>query len=449
MRRGLLALSAAFAFVAACGGGELLGTIVVSDLDDASPPDGASPPDVASPPDIALLPESISALDGAFTPDGAATPAGSVPVGLPQRLLVGLYASHGDTWMKASGVPWDARCRFFTRGWYDNFGYGPNDGSWLRSYLDEAKANGHIPGVAYMVLSGQPGNDSLAKIQNPATMADYFTDFKRLLQIARNFRNPMVVMLENTEFAHIERAAKHDPTLPAAVASSGLPELADLPNTVAGWGLAFLRLRRSVGAMNVKLAIDVATWASDLDIAVGDVAVPLEPEVDRVWGFLSRMGLLPNITGDTYDLLSQHVSVHDFDYTKLVQGRDIWWDASEAASVNSRSFNRYITWLSLWNQKAGRRWVLWEIPVGNSNSLNEANTGQPRGGYRDNRAEWVFGLSGAPHRDVLAKAGVGIMFFGLASTAQASVVNDYYTDGQLFMKSRAGAFLLSGGLVLP
>jgi hypothetical protein len=38
-------------------------------------------------------------------------------------------------------------------------------------------------------------------------------------------------------------------------------------------------------------------------------------------------------------------------------------------------------------RRQGGRWVLWAIPVGNSNHLDMDNTGPARGGHRDNRVE--------------------------------------------------------------
>ncbi len=375
--------------------------------------------------------------------------AGHVPDGLPKRLAVGLYAVHGDTWMADSGVPWDASFRYLAKGWRNNFGTWGDDGSWALAYMTEANARGEIPVLAYIELMAPPDNDYLRRIQDAAAMATYFANFKLLMERVRDFGKPVVVLLENTALAFIELSARHDPSVPAAVASSGLPELADLPNTVAGWGLAFLRLRRSVGALNAKLAIDVANWASGLDVIYADTTVPLRPEVDRVWAFLAPLGLLPNLTGDTYDLLSHHVADFDFDYSKLVLNKDLWWDAADSASASTRSFTRYLTWLGLWNQQAARRWVLWEVPVGNSSHLDVDNTGQARGGYRDNRVEWIFGPSGPGHRQALARAGVAMLLCGLAASTQASVTNDYDGEGRLFMQTHAGAYLTSGGLTLP
>jgi hypothetical protein len=389
--------------------------------------------------------ESLGSVDRGV----ASSTAGQVPDGLPKHLAVGLYAIHGNRWMSDSGVPWDARFRYLAKGWRDTFGTGADDGSWALDYMNEAKAENEIPVLAYIELMNPPDNDYLGRIQDPAAMATYFTDFKLLMERARAFGKPVVVLLENTAFAFIELGARHDPTVPAAVASTGLPELSDLPNTVAGWGLAFLRLRRAVGALNAKLAIDVAHWASGLDVIYVDTSVPLAPEVDRVWAFLGPMGVGPNLTGDTFDLLSHHVSDFDFDYSRLVLNNDVWWEPADNASASTRSFTRYLTWLSLWNQRAGRRWVLWEIPVGNSNHLNVDNIGQVRGGYRDNRVEWLFGWSGDLHRRAMARAGVALVLCGLAASTQASVTSDYDSEGNLFMQTYAGAYLRGGGQPLP
>src|SRR4051794_3550113 len=72
----------------------------------------------------------------------AAPPAGNVPAGLPARLTVGLFEDTGGTWMKKSGVKWDVRYRYFTKGWANNWGYGARDGGWGTGYLKECAAAG-------------------------------------------------------------------------------------------------------------------------------------------------------------------------------------------------------------------------------------------------------------------------------------------------------------------
>jgi hypothetical protein len=381
------------------------------------------------------------------------TPAqGSVPAGLPSRLLVGLFEDSGQTWMKGSGVPWDVRYRYLTKGWVNNWGWSPADGSFALQFMRECATQGFLPALQYYQVNDEAGGGEsqfLAKVRNAATMKGYFSDFKLLMQRAKEHGKPVMVLLEADGFGLLQQQTQSNPNASAAVASTGLPELAGLPNTVAGWGLAFLQLRKSVGASNVVLGLHVSGWASGKDVAYFSVTDALGPEVDKVYAFLKPLGLGTNTTGATYDVLVGDPLDRDSDFYARVLGQQRWWNASDSASVSSASFNRYAEWLRLWNVASGKRWVLWQIPEGNSNQLNVANANGPRQGYKDNRAEYFFGPGGAAHREKFASAGVIALLFGRGEGQQASHTTDVYTDGQLFLKSRAGAFLQAGGLVLP
>lgn len=379
------------------------------------------------------------------------TAAGSIPAGLPAHMEVGLFENSGATWMKSSGVPWDVRYAYFTYGWADNWGYGNHDGSYGLQYMNESSGEGYVPAVQYYCVNGEPGGGEaqfLSKTQNATTMAEYFGDFKLLMQNAKQFGKPVLVMMEADGFGYLEQQSGGNSSAYAAVADSGLPELAGLPNTVAGWGLAFLQLRKAEGASNVILGIHVSAWASGEDISYVSVTDPLQPQVDAAYAFLAPFGLTSNVTGSTYDVLVGDPNDRDSDYYQLVEGLDCWWDASDTASVDSESFNRYAAWLALWNAKAQRRWVLWQIPLGNSNMLDVCNDGQPRQGYKDNRPEYFFGTESAQHLSNWAQDGVVALLFGAGADCQSSYENDTYTDGQLFMESRVGAFYKSGGLPL-
>ncbi|HYP91138.1 MAG TPA: PA14 domain-containing protein, partial [Polyangiaceae bacterium] len=137
----------------------------------------------------------------------------------------------------------------------------------------------------------------------------------------------------------------------------------------------------------------------------------------------------------------------DADFYRLTQNSDRWWDASDSASISSKSFNRYAEWLRLWNVKAQKRWVLWQIPLGNSSSKNVYNNGGASEGYKDNRAEYFFG-AGTAHIEKFANSGVVALLFGAGAGGQSTYTNDQYADGQLFMKSRAGAIVNAGGVAL-
>lgn len=380
-----------------------------------------------------------------------AAPAGALPSGMPPRMLVGLFEQWGETWMRSSGVRWDARYGYFTKGWSNNWGWGSHDGSMATSYFNEANAAGFIPAVQFYQMNGEAGGGEaqfLNKVQTASTMATYFGDFKLLMQRARDYGKPVIVMLEADGFGFLQQQTNSNPNTYAAIAASKLPELAGLPNTVAGWGLAFLQLKKSVGANNVVLGVHVSSWASNQEIAYHSISIPLQPEVDKVYNFLAPLGLASNVTGLTYDFLVGDPLDRDADYYKVTQGADRWWSTSDSASINSKSFNRYAEWLRLWNIKSRKRWLLWQIPLGNSNHLNVNNDGGSRQGYKDNRAEYFFGSGSRAHLEKFAESGVFGLLFGAGATGQSSFQNDVYTDGQLFMKSRVGAFVKAGGLPL-
>src|SRR5688500_17196385 len=140
---------------------------------------------------------------------------GSIPNGLPARLEVGLFEDTGQTWMKSSAVDWDMRYRYFTKGWVDNWGWGDYNGGWGLAYMKECDAQGFIPAIQYYQLFGEAGgaeSASLKKVQTKSTMASYFGDFKLLMQRAKEFGKPVVVLLEADGFGFLESQTNHNPS---------------------------------------------------------------------------------------------------------------------------------------------------------------------------------------------------------------------------------------------
>jgi hypothetical protein len=309
-----------------------------------------------------------------------------------------------------------------------------------------------------------------AKLQVASVMADYFGKFKLFLQVAKQVASPVLVILEGNAMGAIEMQAANDPSIYAAIADSGMPELASLPNTVAGFGLAFLALRKSVGASNVLLGPVIEQLASG-DFLYHDASDAVAPHVAYQYdAFMKYLGVGPNATGETFDFVAHSPAYADADRFAAMGDPGFWWDASDTASVLTSSFNRYLQWLTLFNQAAKLPWVLWQVPMGNSNSPNVYNAegawagpypsgyvlpagctpsskqGCP-GGYKDNRAEYWLGDASDAHLSQLAEAGVIGLLFG-PGPGCSDQVNDFYSDGQLFMKSRAGALLSRGGFAL-
>ena len=78
-------------------------------------------------------------------------------------------------------------------------------------------------------------------------MSGYFNDFKTMMQRVKAFGAPVMILLEADGYAFIEQQCMDNPSLYAAVKDSGVPELAGLPNTVAGWGSRVSRDQESRG----------------------------------------------------------------------------------------------------------------------------------------------------------------------------------------------------------
>ncbi len=265
---------------------------------------------------------------------------------------------------------------------------------------------------------------------------------------AAEFDKPVIVIIEADGTGFLQSAAQNDPNVSASIANNGIPELANLPNTLSGWGMAFLELKKQAKANKVVLGMHISAWASSKDIAYSSIELPLQPEVDKVYDFLAPLGLSTNQTGLQYDLLVGDPIDRDSDYYLKVKGDDRWWDTTSTASINSKSFNRYAEWLRLWNVKSQKRWLLWQIPLGNKYHLNVDNNGQAQEGYKDNRVEYFLGDHSTEHLAKFADCGVIGLLFGAGDWNQSGYTNDQDDQGNLYMKALGGNFYQRGGMPL-
>ena len=402
-------------------------------------------------------PTPISCMKNATPPIKS---KGSIPISLPDRFLVGLFQDDPNpTWMKDSKVPWDVEYIYLTKGWVNNWGWGSYDGTFAYNFFIKTNSDGFIPSVQYYQIVGEgpwPNDESkfIAKLQNNSTMTSYFKDFIIFMKQVKNYGKAVMILMEADGFAYCQIQSNNNGNLYAAIADTGIPELQGLPNTVYGFGLALLKIRKAIGATNGYLGIHVSGWASSKDLFYFSVTDPLQPEIDKIYNFLLPFGLTKNnVVGEEFDFLVTDPLDRDSDFYRVTQNQMRWWNASDAASINSTSFNRHIEYLKLFNQKSSKKWILWQIPVGNSNSKNVPNSNKNVAGegYKDNRAEYFFGDNGLGlcHCRKYAEAGVYALLFGRGEGQQSNFVNDAYTDGQLFMKTRVKKnYYDLGGLAL-
>jgi hypothetical protein len=401
------------------------------------------------------------------TMNGSTSEAGSdggnaIVAPLPKRVLVGWgAASADDKWAKNSGTKYDVQWTYLSgqagNNWYNTWGYGAADGAWLDGMLNTIDSYGFIPGIhLYNMGYGHDRGDAglLTEIQDASWSKQYFTEFKVMLQKIKKFGKPVIVVLEGDSFGMIEMLTSNQPNTPAAVASTGLPELAALPNTVAGFGLAYLALRKSLGVSNIAMGPDTPYYAANGDIMnfPPSDTEPLAAHVAYQWSFFGPLGVGTNQTGDRFDFSASCPRAAD--QGAYNDGRDPW-SINDTASVNTPSINRYVEWLRLYNRTSGVPWVLHQVPIGNSQHSNtpySANTA--RSGYRDILVEYLFQYESpaspsirSAHVGDFARAGVAAFLFGFSDDGDQPT-NDWWTDNQPFFNAHVNAFIQAGGYPL-
>lgn len=161
------------------------------------------------------------------------------------------------------------------------------DGSFVTDYIDDSYRNEIVPVFTYYMLTQSApglgnGPSEAAAVQanasNRATMQAYFQDLRLFFQRAGAFPDRTVVLHVEPDlwgFLH-QRAGTDDAArIPVIVGGSGLPDLADLPDTLSGFAQAIVRLRDREGP-NVLLGYHVSSWGTGTDLYlqnVGDGAV--------------------------------------------------------------------------------------------------------------------------------------------------------------------------------
>ncbi|HUS15009.1 MAG TPA: S-layer homology domain-containing protein [Chloroflexia bacterium] len=409
-----------------------------------------------------------------------ASPLGPLPAGLPSTFWLGVSSSPTDlAWMTGSGVPWSARYQYLSGGVNTGNGWAGwnTPAGQFASYYMEASADAHIIPVFtyYQLLQSAPGTGGSEaeidynNVNDPATMAAYYADFRLLLQKAAAFGQPVVVQVEPDFWGYMQgRVAdttNSAASVPAAVAASGFPAVAGYPNTVQGFAQALLHLRDST-APNVILAIHASAWAWGGD----DIGISHDPTLDpnavgqTVGAFLLTAGISGNPAGTSaWDLVMSDPSDRDAAWYQLVRGDGgaHWWDLGNNSFPN---FDRYRLYLAALNATTGRRLVLWQIPTGNTLMRSEDNTA---GHYQDNRAQGFLGNNGAALPG-LVDAGVIGLLWGAGEGAQThptdahgdGVTNPAAINGNTgvatvtdddggYLRAQAAAYYTRGPLPLP
>ena len=220
------------------------------------------------------------------------------------------------------------------------------DGEFVRARLVEAEERGVMPVLTHYQLldrgeaAGYTGDNEwdivIQAVQDTSVMRDYFDDVQSIMEVAADHGTYMIFQTEpdSTSFLRLFHTGEtYDANNGAvAVASTGHPDLADLPNTIAGYAQALVRLRDLYAPDNVYMGL------CEFDFRGG-----YNPEHSIT--FLESLGT-------DFDLLFAK------DIVKFSRDGD-WWD-----SYSETDQARFLTWIRTITSATGLRYIHWQTVIG-------------------------------------------------------------------------------------
>jgi hypothetical protein len=188
----------------------------------------------------------------ALLPTNAFSFGGDIPASMPsENFMFGLSCSPENVgWMTASGVPWEFRYQYLTRGWQ---GWGTD---FAHNYMVQSRNNNYFPVFTYYVIFGFGGegvDNEYATVNDAAEMNEYFADFRELMSQCARFDGPVIVHLEPDMYGYMLQKSGGSgdaKTVSAAVSGSGHADAVasgaptTLPGSTKSWNTCATRMPR-------------------------------------------------------------------------------------------------------------------------------------------------------------------------------------------------------------
>jgi len=305
--------------------------------------------------------------------------------------------------------------------------WGNGHGSYVNDYIAESERSHIVPVFSYYeIRQSAPGADigdestaDLTNLADPNTMRAYYQNLRAFFEHAAGAAGPVILQVEPDLWGYVEQHARRSDasSVPAAVASSGIPELLGLPNTAAGFAQAVLVLSNHY-APRVIVGYHDSIWGTSKDIHDSH---PTAPEVDQM--ATDSVAFYRSLHAH-YDVLFSEFADRDAGYAQKVneKGTSQWWGMTD--------FVRDVRYLTEVHSGLHMAIVVWQIPLGNT--LMRAMNNTPYH-YQDNRVQTL--LSGTPaSRRLLTSyvhAGVVALLFGSGQptdTCACDVAHDGVTN---------------------
>lgn len=336
----------------------------------------------------------------------AAAAAIALPSWAPAHVELGLASQPGGAHhVRAEHASW--RYQYLAGGVNTGSGWSTwnPDGTFVSRYVAESRRAGVTPVFTYYQLLQSHGagdgkgeaEKDVANLADASTMKAYYDDFalalRRVHDEARGRLAVVHVEPDLWGYAEQRAGASDDPaSVPAAVASSGDPRLAGLPDTAAGFAQALVRLRDAI-APEVKLGYHMSTWGTGTD------PVQQNPSLRAVDALAARSGRFYNNLHARFDLVFSDPSDRDDGFDLKVNhdhGRSRW---------TAGDYARDERWLRGMHAMTRLPLVMWQVPLGNSHLPNTTSR------YRDTHVQTLLGPDPKTRR-AYRDAGVIAFLFG-------------------------------------
>jgi hypothetical protein len=338
------------------------------------------------------------------------TAGGTAPTVLPQHFGWGSNAwAETNDWQVASGVPWNYDYQYITSGWET---WGSN---FVSRFVNHAWDNHFIPMVTvYMILGTVADNQEnsvhyAARLQNAASVQAYCASLLRAAQQSKGTK-PVFFVIEPDFYGYMQQLSNDAANRPAGVRANDPTSypvalnVAGYPNNLAGFGRYIVDLIHNT-APNALVAPEASMWATNGDPNSVTAAEAIQMGVSTA-NFIDAMG------GDKADALIVEWSDRD-----AGSGLRPFWDDTDLSLPRP---TRAILWENALSRQAGKRLLLWQIPVGNMNLDNTCDH------YQDNRAAYAFSHT----RDLFDAGVIGLVFGGGASCMTSVQTDGGFVAGQ-------------------
>lgn len=399
--------------------------------------------------------------EASITPSGNAPIAVTRPANWPSTFEIGASGIADDAKALRTRAPFAFNYQYLAGGANTDQGWATwkPDGAFASTFADDSAANDMLPVFTYyMARQSLPGRDITevdgveTNLRNTDTMKAYLLDLELLFLRVTSDR-PVVVHMEPDLWGFMQQKAKgNDPTkIEVKVGSTGIAELAGLPDNAAGFAQAIVKLRDTY-APNVLLAYHVSVWATGTDIARSNSS---DRKIATTGGDIAEFY---EATGATFDLAFIDIADRDAGFKQVINGdKGAWMDDAD--------YERIVKLVRAFTAKTSLPVVMWQIPFGNMVMRSLDGSWNH---YQDNKVEWFLGDKRNQHLRSLIDAGVVALLFGRGAdgtTCACDANHDGVTnpqpidgndseslsaddDGGYFM-ARVTEYYASGQLSLP